>query len=187
MVDDNQGIDSKVNYKKAFDSLYDSIIKSTVDEDKNTKRFSDEIAEKNTLIDYCNDINSIKTHNMYFDEILAEYSMNIKNSNLLKVNLKMDFYWFCKDFMLGILFIQFIAIFVMCGLCSSGIIIPESTLNTLLISVTGTLLTSFIVLPIIIAKYLFNPNEERYTGEVIKNIQKHDSMIRKFLHKHNSR
>ena len=81
MVDDNQGIDSKVNYKKAFDSLYDSIIKSTVDEDKNTKRFSDEIAEKNTLIDYCNDINSIKTHNMYFDEILAEYSMNIKNSN----------------------------------------------------------------------------------------------------------
>lgn len=145
--------------------------------DKNDKQHSlEEILS-------CHDVNSMQNHNQYYDSILKDYSDNIKKSLDSKLELKKDFYQKCINIIIGLILIQVVVVLAVLCCYRNGIYLSDKVVSIISLSSIGGLLTSFIVLPVIIAKYLFNPNEEKYIIKIIRNIQSHDKSIRNYLFK----
>lgn len=168
---------SETSNNSKFLDVFSSLFKNS-----RKKNFSNKDRETtDALLEH--DKKSMRNHNYYYDTILREYSNGITKSLEIKTDLKKDFYSKCINIIIGLIFLQVFIILTVIGCYYHNVFIPEEVSITIAVSSIGTLITSFIALPIIIAKYLFNPNEERNVMQVIKNIQKHDVLIRKKISK----
>lgn len=139
------------------------------------------------LFDICKDVVSIQKHNQAYDSLLNMYNKHIEQTLELKSNMKKEFFEWCKGIMIYvcIAYIGIGAIIFACHL--HGIVISDEKFRIFFGSTFATFLTSFISIPVIIAKYLFHPEEEKSATQIIKNMQKHDKVIRKILFKNNGR
>lgn len=151
-------------------------IQLLLSEDTSGKRKID-IAHEEFDLQY-SDNESMKEHNKKFDELLEIYVKNVRKNLLCKLICKVIFFGVC------------VIILIMTFLSLLGITIyslyrelSTNTLITVMITNLISFLTSFIVLPKIIAQYLFNTKEEKYMSDVIKSIQEHDREIRKGINK----
>lgn len=166
--------------KKVASEYYNNLIKEYLIKSVNSfdNLYKEQKIENKTPSDICNDIKSMENHNLYYDNILKTYSENLGKSLNQKHELKNDFYYVCRSIFGWVCYIFTMTIIVILCLLQQGIGLSENMVHTLAVAAFGAFFTSFIAIPIIISKYLFNPDEEKNTMEIVKNIQSHDKVIR---------
>lgn len=128
------------------------------------------------------DANSMKEHSREYDKLLRSYTTYVEKTLKFKRITKNMFFWSS----LFILIISVICMFICICLALHNIqhenfvyvdyIIPCATSFL-------SFLTVFIIIPKIIAKYLFNSREEAIVKDIIASIQEYDKQIRKNLDK----
>ena len=104
------------------------------------------------------------------EEILAWQKENLKINLSINRDLKRYFFFVCSIIMLAECILQFIVV-VKIMFCDFEIVSLDIVLSGVA-SMTGTFLTTFIVLPKIIAKYLFNTKEQSDIHETMKHLRK---------------
>ena len=104
------------------------------------------------------------------EEILAWQKENLKINLSINRDLKRYFFFVCSIIMLAECILQFIVV-VKIMFCDFEIGSLDIVLSGVA-SMTGTFLTTFIVLPKIIAKYLFNTKEQSDIHETMKHLRK---------------
>ena len=114
------------------------------------------------------DTESLQTHNVRYDALLSVYVKNAEKQLEFKLFAKSMFFLIVVGIMFRFVWIVFDAVSIY------GV--SEVSENFVHI---GGLLTGAIALPTILAKYLFNTEEEKYMCEIIRGIQKHDRFLRK--------
>lgn len=62
-----------------------------------------------------------------------------------------------------------------------------SNIVTIVTAIGTAFISSFIIIPKIITKYLFNPEEEKHMRKIVQNIQKYDLKIRKYIRDYNTK
>lgn len=169
------------NFKNLYDDL-DRIAKQSIENHKEKQTTSAE-----NVIDIFKDIVSVQKHNKSYDQLLQVYTNHISQVLSLKLDMKEDFYEFCKGILVFVTlgFLSIGAILFTCHL--HGIIPSDEKFKIFFESTFATFFTSFISIPIIIAKYLFSPEEEKSATEIVKNMQLHDKATRKLLLKNNNK
>lgn len=123
------------------------------------------------------DRKSLKEHSKNYSSILSNYTTYIEVTLRTKRKMKLFFFWLAFSVMVTSV-ISLIALTVFTLISSqkedfnaSNYIIPCATAIT-------SFLTVFIVIPKIIAKYLFNNNEENIMQKIVESIQEYDKYIR---------
>ena len=101
------------NFKNLYDDL-DRIAQQSIENHKEKQTTSTE-----NVIDIFKDIVSVQKHNKSYDQLLQVYTNHISQVLSLKLDMKKDFYEFCK----GIL------VFVTLGFLSIGAILFTCHLN----------------------------------------------------------
>lgn len=124
-----------------------------------------------------NDRKYVSANNEAFNHLLNDYVQAAGKNLNTKLSLKKAFFIICSIILIGI-FLLMIAVTLIC-------IFKNVNTETLVIAIVNNIIsffTAFIVLPKTIAEYLFNPEEEKDTINLIRNIQEHDKDIRKGIH-----
>ena len=134
-----------------------------------------------------NNQNSNKTENNKYDEhtqkyteLLSAFITNAKGSNSVKNGLKISFFVFIVVIMIALIVLFFCSIFKAFGIIMHLNLNDVHNLESVIGSVVSiipslaTILVSLIKLPEIIAKYLFNPQEDNNMLTIIEKIQKYD-------------
>lgn len=125
----------------------------------------------------------LDTHEEYtqaYINVLNTYNTQIENTMKSRNQLKRSFFYLIRLIMLGLIFLFFITIVISFLLFylmvlrdyKSATVVTGAV--TALISTFSTMLLSIFKLPRLIAKYLFNKNEDRSMSEIIKNIQQYE-------------
>lgn len=123
------------------------------------------------------DTSSLSNHNEQYTELLKAYVEYFKDNSLNKNKNKQDLFKFTKRLLFWIPLSTIVLMF------ASLILIAYDKIDILealpeLITAMGTLIGTFMVIPKMITKYLFNKEEEKYLTEIIGKIQKYDRDIR---------
>ena len=128
------------------------------------------------------DQESLKLHNTNYDNILDEYTTHVSKTLASKRSMKTIFFW------ISIITMIIVVIFVI--VCTCAALIDVRAGNFLIqdyivpaASVLTSFLTVFIVIPKIIAEYLFNSNEDSVMRDIVSNIQNYDKYLRDALHR----
>ena len=159
-------IDTEEEYSK-------KVIEAYLTEDSNKKKI-DIVHNDYDLVE--SDTDSMKIHNQCFSQLLKAYVKNADKNLTTKLSLKITFFYICIVILILITFSTvLISIFALFN------DFEKSTLFSILLTNSISFLTSFIVLPKIIAKYLFNTEEEKNMSDIIKSIQEYDKNIRNGL------
>lgn len=123
------------------------------------------------------DTSSLSEHNELYTILLKTYVEDFKdNASYKKVN-KQKLFTISKNLLFWIPFITLVFMFSTLFLMAFDKIAIVEALPELITSMV-TLLGTFMVIPKIITKYLFNKEEEKYLAEIIGKIQEYDSNIR---------
>ena len=123
------------------------------------------------------DEKSLKEHSKNYDTILLNYTSYLEKILNSKRIMKNFFFWMSFSIMIICILCMVILIFVAISLANNenfditNYIIPFCT------SIIS-FLTVFMIIPKIIAKYLFNNNEEAVMQTIIASIQEYDKYIR---------
>lgn len=120
-----------------------------------------------------NDEKHIKDHNQQYTELLKCYVDNISKTLRIKYRFKVVFFSF--------IMISIVAVFCV-FLKSVNYALECGEISTAVPAVIGgfvSLISATIVLPSIIAKYLFNLDEEKDALEIIRKMQDFDKTLRK--------
>lgn len=106
-------------------------------------------------------------HNSNFDEIIAVYAENSSKSLLQNRVYKSVYFWF------SIILLFLFALKILYG-------VQEGTSSEANLTAIVSFVTSFIVLPVTITKYLFNPKETHDLNKIVQSIQTHDREMTHF-------
>ena len=123
------------------------------------------------------DNSNLHQHNAQFTALLEAYVKAFEKNSTKKIENKQEVFKIAKFLLLSIpistIFLLFITLFL---LISDKVDVLEILpgLTAALISLIGT----FVVIPKMIIKYLFNKKEEKYLAEIIGKIQEYDKNIR---------
>lgn len=132
---------------------------------------------------WTNDIEAVIEHNRSYSYILKSYSRNLKASSELKLRFKKEFFEQCC-LILGVIVLVLVGVVIWTAfriLSYPEIQFDTHGIATVLATLAGTFLTSFIVLPYVISKYLFNTEEEKHLMKVLKIIKAYDLHVRKHI------
>ncbi len=108
-----------------------------------------------------------------FGRFLKDFVDEQEESGKQKIHLKEQFFWFI---MIGFLVLLFTPVFIILSVKY----LSDSAFVISFISVLVELVSAIIVLPKIIAEYLFNKEEDESMMEIIKNMQDYNE--KKHLH-----
>jgi len=160
-------------FDHAYDSLFQLPEMVAVNNDDKLKTLHQE------------DIFHLIQHDKSYSLILETYTDNIKNSLEFKVEAKKYFFYFSLFVLISCTVLMFGIIAETCCMLYYDTLTAKvvDILAIVVLPCVLTFLSVFIVIPRIIASYLFNKNEEDSLSEIIKNMQKNDQKIRKFLDK----
>ena len=148
-----------------------------VEDDKILEEFWEETYAKENPKEYL-----LYSHGIIYSEILQIYNKNIKISVYTKLLLKCLFFLIIMSVLITVLFLFGKTLHDTLDMITSKNITDlsiESVLSvaTIMISSVSSVLVAFIKLPEIIARYLFNENEDDTMNDIIKSIQNHDKDI----------
>ena len=123
------------------------------------------------------DFESLKNHSNEYDSILKNYSKHVEKTLKEKTTMKKCFFWLSFIIMsLSVISILICSSYMLYHIHSGKIDIGNYILPA--ISSLISFLTVFIIIPKIIAKYLFNSKEDSAMRGIIADIQKYDKYIR---------
>lgn len=129
------------------------------------------------------DQNSLKEHSKNYDSILLYYTSYVEKTLRSKRTMKKAFFWLSFGVMI-ICVLSVIALIIFTLFSSqktdfdaANYIVPCST-------AIASFLTVFIIIPKIIAEYLFNNNEESVMQNIVASIQEYDKYVRTNLSQH---
>lgn len=123
------------------------------------------------------DMATLGDHNLYYNTILASYAEAIKTLLESKNKKKECFYRLSVGILCSVTIF-----FILClSLSFSGVI--KNVDNVGLLTALGAFISTYMVIPHAITKYLFNEKEEENMARIIENIQNYDSKIRDNLSK----
>lgn len=126
----------------------------------------------------------MKRHSINYDEILSDYTTHVNKTLKSKRIMKIIFFVISVSIMvLSIIFLIWGGFFVASQSKSENFNIQDYLIPA--ISALTSFLTVFIIIPKIIAKYLFNSKEDSAMKDVIESIQNYDKNVRKELIKKN--
>lgn len=118
------------------------------------------------------DVGAMVSHNASFTKILDAYEENASASLKQKRTFKNVFFY-------GVCFVLVLVALLSAAVIIVGLVGMISIENIgVYFTALGTFLTSFIVLPKVIAEYLFHPEEEKGMTDIVKAIQEYDTKIR---------
>lgn len=122
------------------------------------------------------DIDSMKKHNQYFNELLSAYVKNADKNLRTKLGFKKNFFNVCIGILIAVTTVMLLTIII-------ALFKDFETSELISIALTNVVsfMTSFIILPKTIADYLFNTDEEKNMSDIIKSIQDYDKDIRNGL------
>lgn len=163
--------------KDKHKDLKNSILSCIESLDTSKIRPWDDLETKQIL---SNDINAVYEHNKIFTQILNSYSKNLDSSSEQKKFFKKVFFCLCCC-ILGITFLMIVAVISIVTYMIfryQHLSFDINGIYSILGVLTGTFLTTFIVLPYIISKYLFNIREEDNLMTIVNLIKEHDIKIR---------
>ncbi len=128
------------------------------------------------------DRGSMKKHSGEYDKLLSAYTSHIEKTLNSKRNMKLWFYVIS----IIVMFLSTV-ILIICVIYTISSI-HNSSLGFLdyipsCVTALSSFLTVYIVIPKIIAKYLFNSHEENVMKDIVTSIQEYDKQIRKKLGK----
>lgn len=112
-----------------------------------------------------------------FLQYLTSSNKNIERQESLKLHLKKKFFWGVIIIMFAVVLFPYIMIF------SFRELITDATIITLSITSVAETMSAIIILPKIIAKYLFNKKEEENKIKLIEDMQMYN---REKRHKDNN-
>lgn len=119
-----------------------------------------------------NDKTSMLNHNTQYDNLLEGYVKNANNMFVIKMVCKVVMFALSLFLLIVVFAIAtIIPILSVLGYLGSDNIVSAASL-------LATFLSTFIVIPKIMSRYLFNENEEVNMAKIIENIQTHDKTIR---------
>ncbi len=123
------------------------------------------------------DTSSLLEHNQQYTALLNAYVDNFKNNSEIKIKNKQCVFIISMILLVGIpvFSLSLIAVTLACLAC--GCITALESLPELLAALVS-LLGTFIAIPKIIIKYLFNKDEEKHLADIINKIQDYDRDIR---------
>lgn len=126
---------------------------------------------------------SLFKHNESYDSILNDYTKHVSKTLQAKRWMKKVFYWIAVIIMIiSFLYIIICSIIIITNL-SSNLSFNLQDYLAPLISAVVSFLTVFIIIPKIIAEYLFNSGEDSSMQNIIASIQEYDKFVRGDLHK----
>lgn len=123
----------------------------------------------------------MQKHNELYTKILESYSSTLKDNIRTKRILKVLFFLLCSGLMITIIF-NFMVILEKCTqiiLNNPNKEFDIKSITTIISAISIAFISSFMYIPKLITRYLFNLNEDANMIEVIQNIQRHDLTIRK--------
>lgn len=126
------------------------------------------------------DASSLSNHNNQYTTLLETYVSYFKDNLKNKSNDKQDLFKITKRLLFWIPLSTIILMFTSLALI---VLNKIDTLEVLpeLITAMVALIGTFMAIPKMITKYLFNKEEDKYLTEIIGKIQKYDSNIRNGL------
>lgn len=146
--------------------------------------------EKNILTEFALSTEAWQ-HSKSYSELLSTYVKAVKRNAWIKDILKILFFLVTMGSLVGIVYIFYKTLDYAFDFFSRVEDINEVSLEAILSVVTvilpaiSSLIVAFIKIPKIIAKYLFNIQEDIYMNSIIKNIQIHDQSMFAMEHKIN--
>lgn len=156
---------------------------STVKIDNDSSQSSDAHSSKNLLSVKSDeelqrgDRSSLLEHNQQYTELLNAYVKDFKKNSENKIKNKQKVFVISMVLFAGIPVFSLILIAATLVSLCFGCITGLDALPELLAALTS-LLGTFMAIPKIITKYLFNKNEETHLAEIINKIQDYDRDIR---------
>lgn len=146
-------------------------IKKILKKEKATKINDDEF---NSLI--IKDEN-VEKRNEYYTDLVENFKDSLAYNDYNKQTYKKAFFWTTLILLIGVVAVSIIGtILVICFLQDTVSVI--TAISTAIIG----MLSSIIVLPKIIAKYLFNPEEDKPVAKMVQQMIEYDKNIRYHLH-----
>ncbi len=115
----------------------------------------------------------MNNHSAKYTELLAEYINNSKESSIQKRRFKNVFFWVA----ISMLVLSFMLFVLLCGSLFFKMDNVKITSLTSFISSLIGLLSLYIIIPKIIAKYLFNIKEDKNMTKIVKSIQTYDEKV----------
>lgn len=151
---------------KFDDSIYNLIISTT------TK--SDKVDDNKTLDD---DNEYLDRINHSFSDLLTHYVDKTKETYETNKKKKDEFYELFKN----IFYYSYVFFLIAVAECTLiYLVINDPIIFSAVIPFFLETLSVTIIIPKIIAKYLFNTEEEKNLADVISNIQKHNEIVRTY-------
>ncbi len=132
------------------------------------------VTSDNNLVEL--DTGYLSHHNEDYSALLDIYVANAKESLNDKRKYKKIFYYSSLIVLAGIIITLLISIIIA--------FTSKRSLQTIvtLITAATSFMTAFIVIPKIIAEYLFNTSDETNFTDIIKNMQEYDKSVRDHIH-----
>ena len=162
-----------------FETL-ENCINEDLDVQENIER-SDETEEINAAIEVFRrqERNSYLKIDTQFGNFLESFVLQYGRKEKQKLEFKEAFFWFIMGGFFILLLTPFLII-VSAGRLNDSVVVVS------LISVLVELVSAIIVLPKIIAEYLFNKEEDNNMMEIIKNMQEYNEKKHDHIEKKNS-
>lgn len=161
--------------KKKENSKNRDLIIKNIRNNQNTSQ----IKSDNQLL-YSSDASSLYEHNQQYSKLLCAYVFNfekiIKNKRINREKV----FQISKGLLIGIPVATFTFMFATLILLAFNKIDFLETLPGMFTAIVS-MIGSFMVIPKMITKYLFNKKEEEYLSNIISKIQEYDRNIRRGL------
>lgn len=123
------------------------------------------------------DTSNLSEHNEQYTELLKAYVEDFKYNAINKRKNKQELFMIAKNLLKWIPIITFIFMFVTLMCMAFGKVDVLEALSGL-VTALAALLGTFMIVPKMITKYLFNKKEEKHLAEIISKIQDYDREIR---------
>ena len=123
------------------------------------------------------DTSSLLEHNQQYTALLNAYVENFKSNSASKIKNKQCVFTISMILLVGIPLFSLLLISVTLVCLACGCITALESLPELLAAL-ASLLGTFMAIPKIITKYLFNKDEEKHLADIINKIQDYDRDIR---------
>lgn len=157
-------------YKRALQIVSNPIVAQKVTTDKDLKDLKFSLRKS--------DITSVLVHNDEYDKLLSAYTAFISKTLKTKRIMKIIFFVMSMLLILAVTLLMIASVVaVICNIWNCN-----SDYNNYVIAIISSMIpfvSTLMVIPKIIAKYLFNANEESTANKIVKNIQNYDNNIRK--------
>ena len=122
-----------------------------------------------------NDIEGLKKRSQHISKLYESYVEYYKNKCDLNIKLKQSFFNFFMIFLAFIIIAIPIIILIISLICD----LYDDELIAIVASSAASIITAIIIIPKIIAKYLFSTDEDTVISELLKEIQNNDIETRK--------